>query len=75
MQSLEFDSNERPTELAAKTTMQYPSTSTSTSAVSFQSIAKLSYQYFQPPHSDGLSMKLLRFFVKEVQDAASYNSE
>ena len=75
MQSLEFDSNDRPTELAAKTTMQYPSTSTSTSAVSFQSIAKLSYQYFQPPHSDGLSMKLLRFFVKEVQDAASYNSE
>ena len=51
MQSLEFYSNDRPTELAAKTTMQYPSTSTS--AVSFQSIAKLSYQYFQPPHSDG----------------------
>ena len=30
MQSLEFDSNDKPTEVAAKTTMQYPSTSTST---------------------------------------------
>ena len=40
IQSLEFDSNDRPTELAAKTTMQHPSISTSTSAVSFQSIAQ-----------------------------------
>ena len=53
MQSLEFDSNDRPTELAAKTTMQYPSTSTSTSVVLFQSIAQPSYQPFQPSHSDG----------------------
>ena len=75
MQSLEFDSNDRPTELAAKTTMQYPSTSTSTSVVLFQSIAQPSYQPFQPPHSDGLGINPSRFFMKEVQDAASYNSE
>ena len=73
MQSLEFDSNDRPTELAAKTTMQYPSTSTS--VVLFQSIAQPSYQPFQPPHSDGLGINLLGFFMKEVQDTASYNSE
>ena len=46
MQSLEFDSNDRPTELAAKTTMQYPSTSTSTSVVSFQSFVQPSCQPF-----------------------------
>ena len=46
MQSLEFDSNDRPTELAAKTTMQYPSTSTSTLVVSFQSFVQPSYQPF-----------------------------
>ena len=74
-QSLEFDSNDRPTELAAKTTMQYPSTSTSTLVLSFQSIAQPSYQPFQPPHSDGLGINPREFFVKEVQDAASYNSE
>ena len=73
MQSLEFDSNDRPTELAAKTTMQYPSTSTS--VVLFQSIAQPSYQPLQPPYSDGLDINPLGFFVKEVQDAASYNSE
>ena len=75
MQSLEFDSNDRPTELAAKTTMQYPSTSTSTLVLSFQSIAQPSYQPFQPPHSDGLGINPLEFFMKEVQDVASYNSE
>ena len=75
MQSLEFNSNDRPTEQAAKTTMQYPTTSTSTLVVSFQSIAQPSYQPFQPPHSDGLDINLLGFFIKEVQDAASYNSE
>ena len=73
MQLLEFDSNDRPTELAAKTTMQYPSTSTS--VVLFQSIAQPSYQPPQPPYSDGLDINPLGFFVKEVQDAASYNSE
>ena len=36
VQSIEFDSNDRPTELAAKTTIQYPSTSTS--VLLFQSI-------------------------------------
>ena len=46
MQSLEFYSNDRPTELAAKTTMQYPSTSTSTLVVSFQSFVQPSYQPF-----------------------------
>ena len=60
MQSLEFDSIERPADLAAKTTMQYPSTSTSTSVVSFQSIAQ-PYQPFQPSHSDGLGINLLDF--------------
>ena len=74
MQSLEFDSNDRPTELIAKTTMQYPSTSTSTLAVSFKSTAKPSYQPFQPPHSNGLGINQLQF-MKEVQDAASYNGE
>ena len=75
MQSLEFDSNDRPTELAAKTTMQYPSASTSASVVSFQSIVQPSYQPFQPPHSDGLGINPLGFFMKEVQDAASHNGE
>ena len=74
MQSLEFDSIERPTELAAKTSMQYPSTSTSTSVVSFQLVTQ-PYQPFQPPHSDGSGINLLRFLMKEVQGAASYNSE
>ena len=60
MQPLEFDSIERPADLAAKTTMQYPSTSTSTSVVSFQSIAQ-PYQPFQPPHSDGLGINLQDF--------------
>ena len=71
IQSLEFDSNDRPTELAAKTTMQYPSISTSTSVVSFQSIAQPSSAL----HSDDLGTNPLGFFMKEVQDAASYNSE
>ena len=75
MQSLEFDSNDRPTELAAKTTMQYPSTSTSTSVVLFQSIIQPSHQLFQLPQSDGLGINPLGFFMKEVQDAASYNSK
>ena len=75
MQSLELDSNDRPTELVAKTTMQYPSTSTSASVVSFQSIAQPFYQPFQPPHSDGLGINPLGFFMKEVQDAGSYDSE
>ena len=72
MQSLEFDSNDRPTELAAKTTMQYPSTSTS--AVSFQSIAQTSYQPFQPPHSDGLGINQLRFtkFTKKIFPFTSF---
>ena len=68
-------SNDRPTEVAAKTTMQYPSTSTSTSVVSFQSIAQPSYQPFQPPHSNGLGINPLGLFMKVVQDATSYNSE
>ena len=75
MQSLEFNSNDRPTELAAKTTMQYPPTSTYTSIVLFQSIAQPSYQPFQPPHLDGLGINPLGFFMKEVQDAGLYNSE
>ena len=75
MESLDFDSNDRPTELAAKATMQYPSTSTSTSVVSFQSNAQPSYHPLQPPHSDDLGINLLGFFMKEVQDAASYNNE
>ena len=64
MQSLQFDLNDRPTELAAKTTMQYPSTSTSTLALSFQSIAQSSYQPFQPPHSDVLGINPLGFFYE-----------
>ena len=75
MQSLEFNSNDRSTELGAKTTMQYPSTSTSTSVMLFQSIAQPFYQSFQPLHSDGLGINPLGFFLKEVQEAASYNSE
>ena len=75
MQSLKFNSNDRLAELAAKTTMQYPSISTSTSVVLFQSIAQLSYQPFDPSHSEGLGINPLGFFMKEVQDAASYNSE
>ena len=75
MQSLEFDSNDRPTGLAAKTTMQCPSVSTSTSFVLFQSIAQPSYQPFQPPHSDGLGINPLGLFMEEAQDAASYNSD
>ena len=55
--------------------MQYPSTSTSTLVVSFQSFVQPSYQPFQPPHSDGLSINPLGFFRKEVEDAASYNGE
>ena len=43
MESWEFDSNDWTTELTAKTTIQYPSTSTSRSVVSFQSIAQPSY--------------------------------
>ena len=50
MQSLESDSNDGPTELAAKATMQYSSTSTPLLVVSFQSIAQPSYQPFQLPH-------------------------
>ena len=75
MQSLEFDSNDRPTDLATETTMQYPSTSTSTLVALFHSIAKPFYQPFQPPHLDGLGISLLGFFIKEVQDAASLSSE
>ena len=75
IQSLEFSSNDRLTELADKTTMQYPSTSTPTSFVSIQSIAGPSYQLFQSSHSDGLGINLQGFFMKEVQDTASYNSE
>ena len=73
MQSLEFDSNDRLTELTAKTTMQYPSASTSTLVALFQSIAQPSYQPFQSPHSDGLGIKPLEFFMKKVQDEASFN--
>ena len=61
MQSLEFDSNDRPTELAAKATMQYSSTSTPSLVVSFQSIAQPSYQPFQLPHLDGLVINPLGF--------------
>ena len=74
IQSLEFDSNDR-TELAAKTTMQNPSTSTSTLIVSFQSITQSSYQPFHPPHSDGLGVNPVGLLMKKVQDAAPYNSE
>ena len=72
IQSLEFDSNDR-TELAAKITMQYASTSTL--IVSFQSITQSSYQPFHPPHSDGLGINPVALLMKKVQDAAPYNSE
>ena len=52
----------RLTELAAKATMYSFSTSTSTSVVSSQSIAKPSYHPFQLPHSDSLGINRLEFF-------------
>ena len=64
MQSLEFDSNDRPTELEAKTTMQHPYTSTSTSVVSFHSIAQSSYQPLQRSHSDGLRINSAGIFYE-----------